>query len=97
MRSIARDGDSIAAQGTKKDDRVISMALAVRYWEERVRRTLSTQRRTRENEKAKRHLTIQDAASLYANHALDQFFASKRVASKIAARQSRRAAWRYGR
>lgn len=97
MRSIAREGDSIAAQGTKKDDRVIAMAMAVRYWEERVRRGLSTQKRTRENEAAKRRMSIQDAASLYAQNNLDNFFAAKRSERNVLIRQQRRAKWRYGR
>lgn len=94
MKSITRDGDSIEAQGSKKDDRVMALAFAVRCWEERVRRTLTAQRRTRENEAARKRLTIRDQAALYSSHQLEQFFTAKRRAARQEAIANSRAAWR---
>lgn len=48
MRSVTREGDEIAAASNKKDDRVLSLAIGVRCWEQSVWRRLRSQRRTRE-------------------------------------------------
>ncbi len=77
MKSITREGDTIEAQGSKKDDRVASMAFAVRAWEERVRRGMSSLKRTRENEAAKRRMTIKDQVSLFNGNQLEAFFKAK--------------------
>jgi hypothetical protein len=77
MRSVTREGDVIGAQGKKKDDRTVALALGVRCWEERCRKALTVQRRTREYEAARRRLTIQDQAMLYTQHQLENFFRNK--------------------
>lgn len=94
MRSITRDGDSIAAQGAKKDDRVMGLAMGVRYWDERVRKNLMGQRRTRESELAKRRQSIVDQANLYNSNQLTNFFAVKQNVRRRQAADARKAAWR---
>jgi hypothetical protein len=94
MRSITREGDSIEAEGNKKDDRVLALAFAIRCWEERVRRTLIGQRRTREREAAKKRMTITDQVTMYNNAQLDQFFAVKQRNRARALASAKRAAWR---
>jgi hypothetical protein len=94
MRSVARDGDSIEAQGTKKDDRVISLALGVRCWEERARRQMIGQKRTREAEIARKRLTIKDQFMLFNQNQLTAFFEGKQKARRQQFVSARRAAWR---
>jgi hypothetical protein len=94
MRSITREGDSIEAEGNKKDDRVLALAFAIRCWEERVRRTMIGQRKTREREAAKKRMTITDQISMYNNAQLDQFFAVKQRNRARALADAKRAAWR---
>lgn len=94
MRSIAREGDSIAAQGTKKDDRVISLALGVKYWEDRVRPRLMTGRRTREAEAAKSRLNITDQTMLFQRNQLQAYLEGKSKQRQAAVREARREAWR---
>lgn len=77
MRSVTREGDGIAARGNKKDDRVVTMALAVQCWENRVRRNMIAQRRTRESEAAKRKVSVQDQVKLYNGNMFDQFIAQR--------------------
>jgi hypothetical protein len=94
MRTVTREGDSIEAQGSAKDDRVFSLALGVRAWDERARRSLINQRRTRQNEEAKRRLTIADQVSLYNQSQFDAFLAGKGVMRKRMIAAARRQGWR---
>lgn len=94
MEAVRREGDEIATQGRKKDDRVIGLALGVRCWEERVRRAMSSNKRTREAEAAKKSMSIVDQASLYSKNQLDSFFAQKRQVRNQALTALRRQSWR---
>ena len=85
MRSITRDGDTIGGEGHKKDDRVVSLALAVRMWDDRVRRMLMAGRRTREAEAAKRRMSIVDQVKLYQESQFQSFLAAKQRARQSAA------------
>lgn len=91
MRSITREGDSIAAQGSKKDDRVMSLALAIRCWEERVRRSMAVLKRTRDFEEKRRVLTLQDRVKLFTSHQFTAFFDVKRQQRMANVRAIRRA------
>lgn len=94
MKAVTREGDSIEAQGSKKDDRVMALAMAVRCWEERVRRGLMTQKRTRQSEMTRKRLTVVDQYQLYSQHISQQTleFARQRRVKAVAA--ARRFAWR---
>jgi hypothetical protein len=94
MRSVTREGDNIETRGRRKDDRVISGALGVRCWEERVRRGMSVNKRTREAEAARKSMSIVDQAALYSKNHLDSFFAQKRQSRNQAAALMRRQSWR---
>lgn len=94
MKSITREGDTIEAQGSKKDDRVMALAFAVRCWEERVRRFMVANRRTREHEETKRKLTIKDQIVMFQNSHLEQFFAVKQRARTNEALLASRQRWR---
>lgn len=95
MRTITREGDSIEAQGSKKDDRVMACGLAVRCWEERVRKAMIGQRKTRESEIARRRLTIRDKTNMYNDYMLTSFMAGKRMARTREQIAARKATWRY--
>lgn len=97
MRSVTRDGDTIAAQGKNKDDRVMALALGVRCWEERVRRTLSVSQRTRERELAKLRLTPEDRYKMFTSYQFQQFLGDKKVLREREARALRDHNRRFGR
>lgn len=95
MRTVARDGDSIEAPGSMKDDRVIAGALAVHCWEDRVKKDMMIQRRTREAEAAKARQSIQDQVYLFQQNQLSTFFAQKHAQRITQMRSDSRARWRY--
>jgi hypothetical protein len=96
MRSIKREGDSIGAQGTKRDDRTIALALANYYWETKVRPGLITQNQTRAAIEANARVSIVDQIALFNQNSLEQFFATKRVVQRQQHMAMARNAWRYG-
>ena len=93
-REVTREGDDISAQGSGKDDRVMSIAMGVRCWEERARRGLINAKRTRSSEEAKRRLTIVDQVQMYNQGQFEQFLAGKSAGRRQAALASMRRSWR---
>lgn len=96
MQTIARDGDAIEAQGTAKDDRVFSMALGVRAWDERARRGLITAKRTREFEAQRRRLSIQDQHTMFNDNLFQSFLNGQSTARRRALQAARKQSWRSG-
>jgi hypothetical protein len=94
MRSITRDGDTIKAEGRKKDDRVLALAMAVRAWEERVRRSLITQNRTRKAEAARLSASPQSRYNVFSQYQIDQVFKQKQKGRAMQAIAARRDAWK---
>jgi hypothetical protein len=86
MRSVSREGDSIAAGGRNKDDRVMALGLAIRCWEERVRRMMTSAMRTREREHAKQRLTPEDKYKMFNSFQFQAFMKGNQLAR---ARQDR--------
>ena len=86
MRSVQREGGSIEATGSNKDDRVVTLAMAVVCWFERVRGKMMQARRTREFEHGKHNLSVVDRVKMFNQSQLDTFFAQKTVARRQAAR-----------
>jgi hypothetical protein len=97
MRSVTREGDSIAAQGSNKDDRVMSLALGIRCWEERVRRTLSVTQRTREREWARLKLTPEDKYKMFTSYQFQQFLGEKKLLRQREQRALQASRRRFGR
>ena len=97
MKSISRDGDSISAPASMKDDRVVAIALAAYYWETKIRRDLIVRKMTRDSEAARKRLSIVDQVQLFNQNNLAQFFSAKRQARVSVARTAQRQTWRYGR
>lgn len=96
MRSVARDGDSIEAQGNNKDDRVLALALAVRCWEDRARRGMLARKQTREVVRARKVLTVKDQFKMFNESQLTDFFAKKAHARVMAQRELLRQRFRRG-
>lgn len=94
MRTVAREGDAINAQGTAKDDRVVSLAMGVRCWDERVRRQLLQLKRTREADTARRRLDIRDQVKMFNDNMITTFLGSKSAVRRNMIAQGRRQAWR---
>ena len=98
MTLVARDshdGDIIDVPSGHKDDRVMSMAFAVHYWEEKIRRRLINTNRTREAEAAKKRLTLSDQVYLFQQNQLTQFFRAKNQQRVQAMRVATHNRWRY--
>jgi hypothetical protein len=93
MRTVTREGDSIEAGGTAKDDRVFSLALGVRAWEERARRGLMQARRTRQAEEARRRMSIADQASIYHQSQFQAFLSGQAAQRKRLARAATQSRW----
>lgn len=79
-KTITRNGDSIGAEGLDRDDRIFSLALGVRAWEEKIRRGMVAGNRTREAEVARLAISIEDQHQLWQRNTLDMFFKSKEAA-----------------
>jgi hypothetical protein len=96
MRSVTREGDSIAAQGHSKDDRVMALALGIRCWEERVRRTMSVGQRTRERELAKVRLSPEDKYKMFTSFQFQKFLGAKEMIRERENKALRLAQRRFG-
>ncbi len=94
MRSITREGKSIKASGSKKDDRVIALALGIKYWDEKIRPRLMQGRRTREAEQAKAKTSVVDQIKLFNSAQLDLYMRGKAVIRRRTMAQIRKEQWR---
>jgi hypothetical protein len=97
MMTIARDGDSIGAPQSMKDDRVVALDLAVYYWETRKRSSLITGHKTREAEAARKRMSIVDQVTLFNQNTLKGYFEGRNKDRAMARIQAARQNWRYGR
>lgn len=95
MRTIARQGDSIGAPQSKRDDCVLALALMNYYWDTAIRKSLIAQRKTRASEEARVRQTLTDQVRLFGQNQLQTFFDQKRIARAHQDRQLLRAQWRY--
>jgi hypothetical protein len=95
MKTIAREGDSISAPQSMRDDRVIATAMASYYWDTKIRNLMITTRRTREAEMARQRASIVDQVALFNRNHLDMFFGQKKAQRVVQQRQIQRNAWRY--
>ncbi len=96
MKTIAREGDSIGAPGTKLDDRVMATALAVHCWEEKMRRSLISSRRTRETEASRKNQSVVDQITLFNQNNLEAFFKTKHKRRLTDLQLMQQRSWRYG-
>lgn len=94
MKSIAREGDTIKAPGSMKDDRVLAAAFAINCWETGPKRLLMAASRTRETEVARQRLTITDQVNLYQQNQLQYFFSRKARDRMAGQREQTRRSWR---
>jgi hypothetical protein len=94
MATITREDNTIKAPGTKKDDRVLAMAFAVRCWVHKLRPRLVSQKLTRAAVEAKSQLKITDQVFLFNQNSLDGFFKSKDAERYRQMAVQRRQAWR---
>jgi hypothetical protein len=94
MKTIIRNGDTIAAEGRNRDDRTFCFAMGIRAWENSVRRMLSTAGRTKEVEMARRRMTVKDQITLFNKHKLDSFFKTKQISRTKDIARARRESWR---
>lgn len=94
MATITREDNTIKAPGTKKDDRVLAMAFALRCWVHKLRPMLVAQRQTRAAVEARTKLVLTDQVWLFNQNTLDKFFTIKTVVRNQQAALQRKAAWR---
>ena len=93
-KTITRDGSTIGAEGRDRDDRIFALAMGVRAWDEKLRRGLITGNRTREADRARSSVTMEDQYALWQKNTLDMFFKSKADARTGMLRQSLRSGFR---
>ncbi len=96
MRDITRDGDQIQAEGHGKDDRTYTCAMAVRGYEEKLRRGLIARNATKQAATAAKRLSMTDQMALFNQYHLESFFKSKSNARMLAQAAMRREQWRRG-
>jgi hypothetical protein len=98
MKGVTRDGDTIGAEGRNRDDHVYAVAMGVRYWEDRFRRGMIAGNRTREAERAKLSISVEDQWALWNRNTLADFFKRKEGERASIDAAMRRMAWRdpYG-
>lgn len=77
MKAITRDGDNIGGEGSSRDDRTMALAMMVRGWEEKLRRALIAQNRTKEADVARRRMNMIDQMQLHNRYRISEFFARK--------------------
>ena len=77
LRGITRNGDEIGAEGHNRDDRSMALAMMIRAWEEKLRRGLIAQNRTKEADIARRRMSIIDQFQLFNRYSLNSFFETK--------------------
>lgn len=94
MRTISREGDSIGPANNYKDDRVMALAMGVRYWDEVVRRRLVASKMTRNADESKRRMNMVDQVKMYNDAQFDAFMASKGAQRRAVARAALRQRWR---
>ena len=99
MESIRRDGDVIGAEGANRDDRTFAAALALRGWDDPFRgfrRPMILNNQTRQAERARVSLSIEDQRQLFETNMLRNFFLEKENAHIVRAREARRLALHRG-
>lgn len=94
MQSISRQGDSIGAPSSGRDDCVLALALLAYYWDTVTRRTLISQRKTRAAEEARSRESIVDRVNLFGQNQLQSFFDKKRAVRMQQERAIQYASWR---
>lgn len=94
MKTITREDNTIKGAGTKKDDRVLAAAFALRCWTQKLRPRLVASRMTREAVEARKKLVITDQVFLFNQNSLDQFFRAKTMNRYAQQAVARKAMWR---
>jgi hypothetical protein len=94
MATITREDNTIKAPGTKKDDRVLGAAFALRCWVHKIRPRLVAQKLTRAAVAARSQLKITDQVFLFNQNSLDTFFKAKDADRYRNMALMRRQAWR---
>lgn len=94
MKTITREDSTIKAAGSKKDDRVLAAAFALRCWVHKIRPRLVAQKLTRAAVEARSQLKITDQVFLFNQNTLDGFFKEKQIERYNQMALMRRQAWR---
>jgi len=100
MQRVARDGDTIKANGTGdagKDDRTLAAALTAHNWEIKMRRQLIVQKRSREAEKVKKMRSVVDQTQMFNQNMMSAFMGQKQQSRIAQQRLAMKNTWRYGR
>lgn len=92
MRTVARKGDSIRAPTSRRDDRTYAMAMAIRGWEERMRRDLVSRDLTRENDRMRRVVSIADRSQMFTKMLIEDMFKRKSTGRLMAMAEAQRRA-----
>lgn len=96
MQKIVREGATIAAAGSGKDDRVMAMAFATHAWEQRARRILVPQNRTKQAEIALQTGNVADSVFLFHKYQVESLIGQRRARRDAERIRLLRGSWRSG-
>jgi hypothetical protein len=97
MKTIRQDGPIIQAELSKKDDRVLACAMAVRAWQDFERKTLQTQGLTRELAVKSKNFSHEDMSAMFFTNLKDNALADIAFQRRMAMRKARpRGSSRWG-
>jgi hypothetical protein len=96
MKAVSREGDTIKAPDSMKDDRTLALALACYYWETKMMMGMIAQKRTRDAEEARRRMSIVDQVSLFNQNHLEDYFRGKQRVRTNLYHQQLRNQYRFG-
>lgn len=90
METVIRDGDIIKGDGSNKDDRVIALALAAKAWADFERKTMVSQKRTRDFEEKQRSFTSGDLQKMFSESIFQGFIHQNQRSRMMERRAARR-------
>ena len=94
MATISREGDSISAPQSMRDDLTLASAFGVHYWETSVRKDLISRKITRASEEARKRLSIVDQVKLFNQNQLGLYFSQKASSRAQEQRMASNRRWR---
>jgi len=94
MRVITRNGDSIEAEGSDHDDRVLALAMGILCWEQQERPRLIGLGQTYELEQARGRMSLSDQYEMMTKHHLNRYFQGRAADRAAEVRVAQRMAWR---
>lgn len=95
MQRVVRDGDSIGAPGMQRDDRTFALAMGIRCWEDKLRRRMLAEGKTKQRDEEQRRVTPADKFAIFNRNQIENMFRKNKMARINQAREARYNNWRF--